>query len=202
MIGVNWRGKDLSCTLLEEYIQHFLWLKANRTPCCPGMNFDKFLAFNVTDSNVEIKDTLSFTYPTANNEYNGEIVTFGTFVSSGTPGNNGTISAGDVIVYMTNGLASGWTRAQGSTAFGKGMLGIAMGTSPSDGILIKGFARNIAFASGGLGSPLYLDPSNAGDTTSTIPSSTNNIVRIVGYMLNPTNDEIFFDPDKSWVQVS
>ena len=151
---------------------------------------------NVTSNNVNITDTLSYTYPTATNQYNGEIVTFGSFNTA-----NGAIAAGDVIVYTTAGVNSGWMRAQGNITYSKGMLGIAMGTSASDGILIKGFARNAAFASGGLGSPLYLSPTSAGDTTNVIPSSTNNVVRIVGYMLNPTNDEIFFDPDKSWVAV-
>ena len=148
------------------------------------------------DGEITTKN-LSYTYPTVNNQYRGEVVTFGSFNST-----NGAIAGGDVIVYTTAGLQTGWFRAQGNTTYSKGMLGIAMGPNVSDGVLVKGFARNIAFASGGLGSPLYLDPSNAGDTTSTIPSSTNNVVRIVGYMLNPTNDEIVFDPDKSWVQVS
>ena len=151
----------------------------------------------VTVDDTITVNNLSYTYPTVNNQYRGEIVTFGSFNST-----NGAIAGGDVIVYTTAGLQTGWFRAQGNTTYSKGMLGIAMGPNVSDGVLVKGFARNIAFASGGLGSPLYLDPSSAGDTTSTIPSSTNNIVRIVGYMLNPTNDEIFFDPDKSWVQVS
>lgn len=161
------------------------------------VNVGNIKQLNVTDSNVEIKDTLSFTYPGANNEYNGEIVTFGTFYTT-----NGTIAAGDVIVYTQAGINTGWFRATGNTTYGKGMLGIAMGTTPSAGILIKGFARNAVFTSGTGGAPLYISASSAGDTTSTPPSSTNNIVRIVGYMLNPTNDEIFFDPDKSWVQVS
>ena len=150
------------------------------------------------DSSIDLTsvttDELSYPYPTATNQFHGEIVTFGSF--------NGTIVAGDVIVYTTAGVQTGWFLAQGNVTYSKGMLGIAMGTTPSAGILIKGFARHASFASGNLGSPLYLSPSTAGDTTSTIPSSTNNIVRIVGYMLNPTNDEIFFDPDKSWVQVS
>ena len=146
--------------------------------------------------------TKSLTYlePTGNNQYRGEIVYFGTFPTGS--GSNGTIAAGDVIVYTSAGLSAGWIRAQGSIAYGKGMLGVAMGTTPAAGILVKGFARNAAFTSGGLGSVLYLSPTSAGDTTSTIPSGSNNIVRIVGYMLNPTNDEIFFDPDKSWVQIT
>ena len=158
---------------------------------------------NVTlnlDSSINLNE-LSYAYPTATGQYHGEIVTFGSFINSG-GGSNGTIAAGDVIVYTTAGLAAGWVRAQGTISYGKAMLGIAMGTTPSAGILIKGFARNAAFASGGLGAVLYLSPTSAGDTTNIVPSATNNIVRIVGYMLNPTNDEIFFDPDKSWVQVS
>jgi hypothetical protein len=157
---------------------------------------------DVSTSNVNIADTLSYDYPPAldSSAYNGEIVTFGTFPTGS--GSNGTIAAGDIIVYTTAGLSAGWMRAQGNVSYGKGMLGIAMGTTPSAGILIKGFAKNTVFTSGGLGSVLYLDPSNAGDTTSTIPSATNNIVRIVGYMLDASADVIFFDPDKSWVQVS
>ena len=154
----------------------------------------------VTSDNVNITDTLSYTYPTATGQYHGEIVTFGSFINSGS-GSNGTIAAGDVIVYTSAGLASGWVRAQGTVTYGKAMLGIAMGTTPSAGILIKGFARNTAFSAGSLGDVLYLSPTSAGDTTNVIPSANGNIVRIVGYMLNPTNDEIFFDPDKSWVQV-
>jgi hypothetical protein len=185
---------------INTYIHHngdtdtFIGYSANDTF---DVNAGGVKQLTVTSDNVNITDTLSYTYPTATGEYNGEIVTFGTFDTK-----NGTILEGDVIVYTTAGLNSGWMKAQGNVTYSKGMLGIAMGTSASDGVLIKGFARNAAFASGGLGSPLYLSPTSAGDTTSTVPSSTNNIVRIVGYMLNPTNDEIFFDPDKSWVQVS
>ena len=151
------------------------------------------------DNDITI-NTVEYTYPTAINQYRGEIVYFGTFPTAS--GSNGTIAAGDVIVYTSAGLSAGWIRAQGIIAYGKGMLGVAMGTTPAAGILIKGFARNAVFTSGGLGSVLYLSPTSAGDTTITIPSASNNIVRIVGYMLNPTNDEIFFDPDKSWVQIA
>ena len=192
---------DVAGTIgMDTYLYHngdtdtFIGYSANDTF---DVNAGGVKQLTVTSDNVNITDTLSYTYPTATGEYNGEIVTFGTFDTK-----NGTILEGDVIVYTTAGLNSGWMKAQGNVTYSKGMLGIAMGTSASDGVLIKGFARNAAFASGGLGSPLYLSPTSAGDTTSTVPSSTNNIVRIVGYMLNPTNDEIFFDPDKSWVQVS
>lgn len=157
---------------------------------------------DVSTNNVNIADTLSYDYPAAldSSAYNGEIVTFGTFPTGA--GSNGTIAAGDIIVYTSAGLSAGWMRAQGNVSYGKGMLGIAMGTTPSAGILIKGFAKNAVFTSGGLGSVLYLDPSNAGDTTSTIPSANNDIARIVGYMVDASDDVIFFNPDKSWVQIT
>jgi len=163
-----------------------------------GSSGDPYVVTANLDNDIAI-NTVEYTYPTAINQYRGEIVYFGTFPTAS--GSNGQIAPGDVIVYTSAGLSAGWMRAQGSIPYGKGMLGIAMGTTPAAGILVKGFARNAAFTSGGLGSVLYLSPTSAGDTTLTIPSASNNIVRIVGYMLNPTNDEIFFDPDKSWVQI-
>ena len=163
-----------------------------------GSSGDPYVVTANLDNDIAI-NTVEYTYPTAIDQYRGEIVYFGTFPTGN--GSNGAIGAGDVIVYTSAGLSQGWIKAQGNIPYGKGMLGIAMGTTPAAGILVKGFARNAAFTSGGLGSVLYLSPTSAGDTTVTIPNASNNIVRIVGYMLNPTNDEIFFDPDKSWVQI-
>jgi hypothetical protein len=49
------------------------------------------------------------------------------------------------------------------------------------------------------GNPLYLSPSTAGAITGTLPATSGQIVRIVGYALG--NTDIFFNPDKTYITV-
>ena len=46
-----------------------------------------------------------------------------------------------------------------------------------------------------VGAPLYL--SSGGDMTTTPPTTTGHTARIVGYAIS--TDEIYFDPDKTWI---
>ena len=157
-----------------------------------GVSAGGIKQLTVTSDNVNITDTLSYNYPSATGQYNGEIVSFGTFYTT-----NGTIAAGDVIVYTQAGINTGWFKASATTTYGKGMFGIAMGTTAADGILVKGFASNAAYTPATSGTPVYIS-TTAGTITSTAPSTTGDVVRLVGYMLDAANDEIYFSPDESW----
>lgn len=157
-----------------------------------GVSAGGIKQLTVTSDNVNITDTLSYNYPSATGQYNGEIVSFGTFYTT-----NGTIAAGDVIVYTQAGINTGWFKASATTTYGKGMFGIAMGTTAADGILVKGFASNAAYTPSTSGVPVYIS-TTAGTITSTAPSTTGDVVRLVGYMLDAANDEIYFSPDESW----
>ena len=51
-----------------------------------------------------------------------------------------------------------------------------------------------------MGRPLYLSGTLA-QATFTAPSGTGDIVRIIGYQLGNAN-EIWFNPDNTWVELS
>ena len=70
-------------------------------------------------------------------------------------------------------------------------------------MLIRGFI-NLAGDSGTDGTPLYLGASN-GTMQDAAPTGTGNYVRIVGYVLDDGHGAgslLWFDPDKSWVELA
>ena len=80
------------------------------------------------------------------------------------------------------------------------MLAIALGATVTDGLLVRGYAYNSNwnFTSG---VPLYVDLT-AGGITETAPSTTGEVVRIVGYCTDSTNkNRIYFNPDNSWIEL-
>ena len=54
---------------------------------------------------------------------------------------------------------------------------------------------------GGVGDVLYLS-TTAGQASSTVPSGNGDIVRIIGYCLDASNGQIWFNPDNTFVEVS
>jgi hypothetical protein len=125
---------------------------------------------------------------TTNNTGYGDIVTFGT----------GTTVAGSIYYYNSVG---GWVLTDADfVSASTRMLGIALSTSPSSGMLLKGYFRNTGFTIN-TGDILYLS-TTAGDLTSTPPSAAGDVIRIVGYCISGgTSDIIYFDPDKSWIEL-
>lgn len=78
------------------------------------------------------------------------------------------------------------------------LVGLLLGDTPADELgtfLLKGFYPLSGFTPG---SVLYLD-ATAGQLRATPPDTTGSFVRVIGYSTN--NDEIFFDPDKTWIEV-
>jgi len=113
----------------------------------------------------------------------------------------GSLTTGTLYYLATNGT---WTAADASdnTAGADELLGIALGSSAtSNGVLLRGVV-NVTGISGltNVGRALYIS-TTAGDVTETAPSSNNEIVRIVGYVLN-ANDTMYFNPDSTWVKVT
>lgn len=118
----------------------------------------------------------------------GNVVKFGT----------GTLTAGSLYYLSSTGA---WVLADADSAStSKGMLGIALGSSPTtDGLLIEGFATNAAFTQT-TGDVLYVS-TTAGAITSTAPSTPGQIVRVVGYKI-PTTNTIYFTPDPTWITLA
>ena len=132
-------------------------------------------------------------------EGGGEIVKIGA----------GTTIAGKLYTLYTDGS---WDAADAdAAAFSVGLMGIPLGTSPSDGIILRGFARIDAMWIGGtaaIGKPLYASPTS-GQFEVTAPSASAQFVRIVGYILDTYDTGggsldclIFFNPDPTWVEVA
>jgi hypothetical protein len=114
----------------------------------------------------------------------GDIVTFGT----------GTVSAGNL--YYLNGSGA-WTAADADAeSTSTGMLAIALGATVGAGMLVRGYVRNSSWTQA-TGDILYVSQT-AGGITSTAPSASGTVIRIVGYMINATSDQIYFNPSNDW----
>lgn len=82
-----------------------------------------------------------------------------------------------------------------------GMLAIALGTDPDvDGMLIRGVIT-MDYDLGDCGNPVYVS-TTAGDMTNTAPTASGDFVRLVGYCLDDTNGQIYFNPDSTWVEIA
>ena len=120
----------------------------------------------------------------------GDVVYFGT---------DTTTTEGEIYHYKSDGT---WELADADAAStSDGLLAVSLGTqSATDGMCIRGMVT-LDHDPGAIGDVLYLS-TTAGDATATAPSGSGDIVRIIGYQVNhASNGEIWFDPDKSFLEV-
>ena len=125
--------------------------------------------------------------------------------------NDGNLVAG--MIYVLSGvhntaIATWATASAASTVHSTGLLGVALGTDTGGGFLIRGLVKSTYLTgrvggtgSAKTGSAVYLSAS-AGHGTNTAPSSTNQVVRVLGYAVDSANTTIFFNPDPTWVVVA
>jgi hypothetical protein len=76
---------------------------------------------------------------------------------------------------------------------------MALGTISADNagdLLIRGYYTDTGLTAG---SPYYIS-ATAGAKTATAPSTSGQIVRIVGYAISATS--FFFDPDHTYIEVN
>jgi hypothetical protein len=148
-------------------------------------NFTNNLSANtLTSSNIKI------TLPTITGS-TGEIVYFGSDTG---------LTAGLIYYFNTSGQ---WIVANATTSTSsKYLIGIALGTSITNGILLRGYARYSVgnYSSVGVGDILYLSTTN-GFFQTTAPSTSSEVVRVVGYCIDSVNDTIYFNPDNAWVEI-
>ena len=127
--------------------------------------------------------------------------------SHGTLGSNGAV--GDIIKFgntstVAGGLyvlnsSGGWTLALASAAAtSTGSLAVALGSnSTTDGMCLRGFVNPFTDPGAGIGSPVYISDAAQGRVTATAPSSTGDVVRIVGYQYG--TDLIYFNPSNDFI---
>jgi hypothetical protein len=134
--------------------------------------------------------TVSAYAPPVSNTASGEIAFFGT----------GTGFTAGNVYYLNSSLSWTATNATNTTA-SLGMLAVAMGPTVGNGMLIRGYARyaNPSYTASTSGSTLYMSTTNGG-FTGVAPTTSGNVVRIVGYnVANGTT--IYFNPDQTWVEL-
>jgi hypothetical protein len=112
------------------------------------------------------------------------------------------------IVYLDN--TGTWYQAS-AAATGSGdaqLIGISLSAAPqTDGILTRGIyqiATSLLSSSAGAGSldkasQVYISPSTAGGYTTVRPTSTGEIVRVVGHSVD--TNKIFFNPSPDFVEI-
>jgi hypothetical protein len=109
----------------------------------------------------------------------------------------GTVTAG--VVYV----ASSGAWVQGDADVGSasiGMIAVATDSASAAEMLIEGVIKlssNAGFSGASAGDVLYLS-NTAGELTDTAPSGTGDYVRICGYVVNASQNEVFFSPSKEW----
>ena len=83
-------------------------------------------------------------------------------------------------------------------------MGVSIGTDPSaDGMLVRGMVTHHVEIEGteGKGAILYLS-TTAGVATVDPPTSSGDLVRIIGYALDTDNDQMYFNPSMDWIEIA
>lgn len=105
---------------------------------------------------------------------------------------NASLAAGDLCVLGSSGMV----KADASAAStGTSLLGIAtaaVASGMSGKFLVQGLYNTTGLT---LGDVMYLS-TTAGAFTATAPSSSTEVVRVIGYATSTT--QLFFDPSKEW----
>jgi hypothetical protein len=122
--------------------------------------------------------------------YQGDVVKIGT----------GSTTQGELCYYKSDGT---WGAADADAVATSGgcLLAIALGTDPdSDGMLLRGMFT-LDHDPGTIADELYVS-TTAGDITNTAPSGNGDIVRIVGYCLDSSNGQIWFNPSNDYIEIT
>ena len=110
---------------------------------------------------------------------------------------SGTVTAGKVYVANAGSWAEGDANA-GSTSIG--MIAVATDAASATEMLIEGVIKlssNTGFSGAAAGTVLYLS-TTAGELTTTAPSTAGEYVRVCGYVVNASTNEVFFSPSRDW----
>jgi len=128
--------------------------------------------------------------------YQGDVVYFGATTS---------MTQGDLYYFNSSG---NWAQADANAVASSGsvLLAIALGTaSDTDGMLLRGTFTMEATAIDGTeatGDELYVG-TTAGHVTSDVSAYTaGDVVRVVGYCLDGTNGQIWFNPSNDFITLA
>tara|TARA_Y100000593_G_scaffold92463_1_gene184169 strand:- start:972 stop:1892 length:921 start_codon:yes stop_codon:yes gene_type:complete len=122
--------------------------------------------------------------------FQGDVVYFGGTTS---------MTTGAIYHYKSDGT---WELADAdAVANCDGLLAVALGAaSNTNGMLLRGMVT-LDHDPGAVGDVLFLS-TTAGDCSATAPSGTGDIIRVIGYCLDASNGQIWFNPDGTYVEVA
>ena len=114
-------------------------------------------------------------------------------------GGTTSMTAGKIYHYKSDGT---WELGNTDTAAtSDGLLAVALGAaSDTNGMLLRGTVT-LDHDPGAVGDVLFLSGSG-GNASATAPALNNNVVRVIGYCLDASNGQIWFNPDNTFVEVS
>jgi hypothetical protein len=136
---------------------------------------------------TEVQYTIQSAEVTNPGEVEGNVLTFGTTTA---------MTAGDV--YVWNG--TDWVQVDADAeATTKGLMGVALGTAATDGLLTHGVAY-LSHDPGTAGDILYVGTVTSGRLSSTQPSASGDFVRVAGYCL--ADNKVFFSPSQDWIEIA
>ena len=127
----------------------------------------------------------------------GDIVRIGT----------GTTNAGQIYWLRSD---SDWIQTDANvSSFSSSLMAVALGTDPaSDGMLLKGFAKISQSSATTIGQKVYVS-NEAGVITGSAPTTSGDIVRVLGYVLSASNSssagshsDVHFNPSNTWIKIS
>ncbi len=159
------------------------------------LNDDAVTMAKFTTSGIEANRKFTVTGAT-HFEHQGDVLYFG----------SGSTTQGNLCYLKEDGSwgdadADGAATGDDADRDAMGMLAIALGTDPDvDGMFIKGIIT-MNYDCGDVGNPLYVK-TTAGAIAFEAPSTSGEFVRVVGYCLDDTNGQIYFNPDNTWVEIA
>lgn len=116
-----------------------------------------------------------------------------------------SITAGNLVNMTGAGAAN--VGAQSATASATGMLFMATDAANSNELLIEGVVKvssttttSLMATNAKVGTPLYMS-TTAGAVQTAAPSTSGDIVRVVGYVMNATDRVIYFNPSVDWIEL-
>ena len=126
----------------------------------------------------------------------------------GKAGYNGTVF-GDLIMFRNSGNVWVKTNATSTSYNNLGLLGICLTDSANSGdtitVLLQGFYGTVSGHATNLSNPsepLYISEASNATVTYIAPSTSGNVVRIIGHTYWPSDPWVVrFNPDNFWVVI-
>ena len=103
-------------------------------------------------------------------------------------------------IYYYSSLGTWLETDANATSTSTGLLAVALSENSSEGMLLRGMVT-LATDTGAIALPVYLSESG-GKGTTTIPTNSGVVVRVIGYSMVTATNQIWFNPDNTWVELT